>query len=57
MTNKVVNGNQLTVCWHVDNLKVSHCDSVQVTIFGEWLSRKYRVAVATHRGKVADYLV
>ena len=57
MTNKAVNGNQMTVCWHVDNLKVSHCDSVQVTIFGEWLSRKYRVAVATHRGKVADYLV
>ena len=46
----------MTVCWHVDDLKVLHCDPVQVTIFGEWLSKKYGVAVATHRGKVHDYL-
>ena len=35
---------------------MSHCDPAQVTIFGEWLSKKYGVAVATHRGKVHDYL-
>ena len=46
----------MTVCWNVDNLKVSHCDPAQVTIFGEWLSEKYGVAVATHRGKVHDNL-
>jgi len=46
----------MTVCWHVDDLKVSHCDPAQVTIFGEWLSEKYGVAMATHRGKVHDYL-
>jgi len=46
----------MTVCWHVDDLKVSHCDPAQVTIFGEWLSKKYGVAVAAHRGKVHDYL-
>ena len=58
VANKVVNGKQMTVCWHVDDLKVSHCDPAQVTItiFGEWLSRKYGVAVATHRGEVHDYL-
>ncbi len=50
VANKVVNGKQMTVCWHVDNLKVSHCNPNQVTIFGEWLSKKYGVAVATHRG-------
>jgi hypothetical protein len=54
--NKVVDGKQMTACWHVDDLKVSHCDPVQVTIFGEWLNEKYGVAVATHRGKVHDYL-
>jgi hypothetical protein len=48
VANKVVNGKQMTVCWHVDNLKVSHCDSNQVTIFEEWLSKKYGIAVATH---------
>jgi hypothetical protein len=56
VANKVVNGKQMTVCWHVDDLKVSHCDPAQVTVFGEWLSKKYGVAVATHRGKVHDYL-
>ncbi len=34
VANNVVNGKQMTVCWHVDNLKVSHCNSNQVTIFG-----------------------
>ena len=44
VANKVMNGKQMTVCWHVDNLKVLHCcDSAQVTIFKEWLSRKYGV--------------
>ena len=46
----------MTVCWHVDDLKVSHCDPAQVTIFGEPLSTKYGVTVATHRGKVHAYL-
>jgi hypothetical protein len=58
VANKVVNGKQMTVCWHMDNLKVSHCNPNQVTIFGEWLSKskKYGVAVATHQGRVHDYL-
>jgi hypothetical protein len=29
-----VKGKQMTVCWHVDNRKVSHCNPNQVTIFG-----------------------
>ncbi len=56
VANKVVDGKQMTVCWHVDDLKVSHCDPDQVTIFREWLSTKYGVALATHWGKVHDYL-
>jgi hypothetical protein len=48
VASKFVNGKQMTVCWHVYNLKVSHCNPNQVNIFGEWLSKKYRVAVATH---------
>jgi hypothetical protein len=48
VANKVVNGKQMAVCWHVDDLKVSHCIPNQVTIFGEWLSKEYGVAVATH---------
>jgi hypothetical protein len=56
VANKVVNRKQMTVCWHVDDLKVLHCDPNQVTIFGDWLSKKYGVAVAAHQGKVHNYL-
>ena len=38
----------------VEDLNVS-CNPAQVTIFGEWLSKKYGVAKATHRGKVHNY--
>jgi hypothetical protein len=33
VANKIVNGKQMTVCWHVDDLKVLHCDPAEVTIF------------------------
>ena len=49
---QVEHRKQMTVCWHFDDLKVSHCDPNQVTIFGEWLSKKYGVAVTSHQGKV-----
>ena len=26
VANKMVNGEQLTICWHVDNLKSNHID-------------------------------
>ncbi len=48
VANKVIDGKQMTVCWHVDDLKVSHVDPAHVTLFGEWLSKKYGVEVATH---------
>ena len=56
VANKIVNGSQMTVCWHVDDLKVSQIDPNEITKFGEWLSETYGVSVATHRGKVHDYL-
>jgi hypothetical protein len=56
VANKDINGKQMTVCWHVDDLKVSHVDPAEVTKFGQWLSATYRIAVAEHRGKVHDYL-
>jgi hypothetical protein len=31
--NKVVNGTQMMVCWHVDDLKVSHVDPREKTMF------------------------
>ena len=38
VANKTVNWTRMTVCWHVDDLKVSHVDPKEVTKFGEWLN-------------------
>ncbi len=46
----------MTVCWHVDDLKVSHVNTAEVTRFGDWLSAKNGVAVVGHRGKIHDDL-
>jgi hypothetical protein len=56
VANKMINGVRMTVCWHVDDLKVSHVDPLEVTRFGAWLSSTYGIAVAEHCGKVHDYL-
>ena len=56
VANKDIGGKQMMVCWHVNNLKVSHIDPADVTKFGQWLSTTYGIAVAEHRGKVHDYL-
>ena len=56
VANKMIDGTQMTVCWHVDDLKVSHVNPIEVTKFGDWLNATYGVSVATHRGKVHDYL-
>lgn len=56
IANKTINGKQMTVCWHVDDLKVSRVDPSEVTKFGQWLNTTFKVTVAEHRGKVHDYL-
>jgi hypothetical protein len=56
VANKVIYGTQMTICCHVVNLKMSHVDPGEVTIFGAWLSVTYGMTFATHRVKVHDYL-
>jgi hypothetical protein len=56
VANKIVNGAQCTVCWHVDNLKVSHVDEAVVAAFLLKLADLYKGRVKTHRGRVFDYL-
>ena len=48
IANKFVDKNQMTVCWHIDDLKVSHIDPEEITKFGNWLSTTYGVSVAPH---------
>ncbi len=56
VANKMVNRKQMTVCWHVDDLKALQVNPGEITIFGEWLNATYGVTIATHRGKVHNYL-
>jgi hypothetical protein len=53
VANMTVNRTQMTVCWHVDDLKVSHIDAAEVTKFGQWLN----TVVAKDCGKVLQYPV
>ena len=41
VANRIVNGKQHTVTWHVDDLKSSHVDSKVNDQFLEWLKQKY----------------
>jgi hypothetical protein len=42
VANKEINQAQLTVSWHVDDLKISHHDEKVVSEFIEWLRQQYR---------------
>jgi hypothetical protein len=35
VANKMINGKQMTLCWHVDDMKISHFDTKRVM---EWLN-------------------
>jgi len=39
VANKTVDGHQLTVCWHVDDLLIGHKHRGVVTRFTEWLQK------------------
>ena len=56
--NKLVNGKQLTVVWHVDDLKISHVDENVVNTLLEDLNLKFggESGLTTSTGKVHDYL-
>jgi hypothetical protein len=58
VANKMVKQQQLTVSWHVDDLKISHGDSRVVDGFIEWVKDTYGKIgeVKVTRGKVHDYL-
>ena len=56
VANAMINGKQMTVTWHVDDLKVSHMDPWEVTKFGNYLAGIYGEELTAHRGKVHDYL-
>ena len=58
VANKDINGTQCTIVWHVDDLKISHKDSVVVNKAIASLSDKYSKVgeMAVKQGKIHDYL-
>ena len=58
VANKMVNGKQLTVTWHVDDVKSSHVDSRVNDQFLHWVNKEFGSLgeVKTTRGKIHDYL-
>ncbi len=41
---KNINGKQITICWHVDDLLIGHADPAEVTHFLTWLAKRYDTA-------------
>jgi hypothetical protein len=58
VANKMIRKKQLTVSWHVDDLKISHVESEVVTEFLTWIKMKYGKIgeVKITRGKIHEYL-
>ena len=56
VANKMVNGHQMTVCWHVDDIKVSHKDKDSVTALTLKLASLYGPKTTISRGKIHEYL-
>ena len=63
VANRMVNGKQQTVLYHVDDCKVSHVDSRANDEFIDWLRENYESIfedgsgkMKVHRGKVHDFI-
>ena len=56
VANKIVNGIEITVTWHVDNLKVSHKELSEVLKFILEMGNIYGPVVTVTRRKVNSYL-
>jgi hypothetical protein len=58
VANKLINGKQCTILWHVDDLKISHVDPVEVTKIIALLSEAFgtEAPLTINRGLTHDYL-
>jgi hypothetical protein len=44
VANKMINGKQMTICWHLDDLIIWYVESSVVTTFLTWLASRYDTA-------------
>ena len=52
----MVSGHQMPICWHVDDLKVSHKNEDAVTVLALKLASLYGPKTTISCGKVHEYL-
>jgi hypothetical protein len=52
----MINGKQMTIIWHVDDLKASHVDAFELTKFASYLSSIYGGLAVQQGKKHHDYL-
>ena len=55
VANKMINGKQIMVTWNVDDLKISHVESSEVTRMIKWLESQYG-KMRIYGGKLHNYL-
>ena len=55
VANKMIGGKQITLCWHMDDLKISCVDANEVTKIIQWLESEYGEMHGS-RGNIHDYL-
>jgi Reverse transcriptase (RNA-dependent DNA polymerase) len=58
VANKEIDGKQCTIIWHVDDLKISHCNCEVVSGVIRRLSEVFgkETALTVHRGRIHDYI-
>jgi hypothetical protein len=56
VVNKMINGSQMTVRWHVDDLMISHTSNEAISQFIGALKDIYGDNLAENTGRIHDYL-
>ena len=56
VANTIVNGKQMTICWHADGLNVSHVEKLVVAVLAINLKTIYGPKTTISRAKVHDHL-
>lgn len=54
--NRQINGNQMTITFHIVNLKISHVDAKEVTRVIDWFKSMYGENLRVCRGPTYNYL-
>ena len=51
VANKIVNGKQMTIYWHMDDLKVSYVEKSAVSVLALKLAKLYETKTTISRGR------